>query len=209
MEFPLLTMSMSSQYYHHWTNRVALSKSWELRKKGNYMYVLTFSTQDGKGKERWTKADGSHTADQLFAVTAVVSRPTKTLAVPYVFGQANTDGLVAYAQAMAYNANGQHPGHGPGTYQPEIGWNTLNWKSPVESSAAFAYGQGGTSGNFGDLATLFTAPQNLPHPQIMLNWQAKLMPVTRLHEMLASPQIPAEQRNVLKKLLLHPQLQTH
>jgi hypothetical protein len=71
----------------------------------------------------------------------------------------NPHGVVAYAQAMTYNAN---PQRGPvgGGKQPEVGWDTLNWENRV---AEFA--------NSG------------PAPRIKLNWQAKLVPSTRIDEL--------------------------
>jgi hypothetical protein len=215
MEFPLLTLSRASQYYHHWTNRVTLSKCWELRDHGNgppHMYVMRHANADGRGKERWTKAAGSLQADQLFTVVAVVHRPYHTLASPTVHGSANTDGLLAYAQAMVYNANDQKPGGkvSPGGFQPELGWNTLNWKSPINQSDAHEYPHGARiDGGLGDVVNLLRSPNAVPHPIVHLNWQAKLTPVTRLRELTLSPVLPENHRRVLRKLVHYPELNTH
>jgi hypothetical protein len=194
-----LTLSLSSAWYLHWSNRYTLAKTHEYRTRDSkklYMYVMIDSEQYGKGKEPWTKEDGSERADKLFCLLAFAHQPAKTIAMPPVFGkpQQNSKGIVAFSQAMVYNANKQAPGANNGDLQPDIGWNTLNWKSPLaDGSNAFEFGKGHDRPN---------------EPLIQLNWQAKLTPVTRLFNeplILLNPlALPSEHRDVLWRFQLLP-----
>jgi hypothetical protein len=79
---------------------------------------------------------------------------------------------------MLYNANPQRP-HSDRRFQPTIGWDTLNWSSPVPE-----YGE-----EVGEA------------PRIRLNWRAKLVPVTRLPEAARSRRLPDPIREVLRKTI--------
>jgi hypothetical protein len=191
-----LTLSMASAWYLHWSNRYTLAKTHEFRTQQNQrltMYVMIDSEKHGKGNEPWTRAAGSARADELFCVVGFAHQPVRTLAMPRVFGKppSNSKGMVAFSQAMLYNANQQGPLTGSGGLQPDLGWNTLNWKSPVrDGSHAYEYGQG---------------VDDSDEPVIHLNWQTKLTPVTRLFNEPAILQaLPAEHRDVLTPLQAVP-----
>ncbi|TWU03693.1 Tad domain-containing protein [Neorhodopirellula pilleata] len=98
--------------------------------------------------------------DQLFChVGFVRSENQPKVGVRRFFRQENPDGFVCYAQSMVYNANPQQRPQrsgGGGSAQPTVGYDTLGWTAgaieyPGKSSA---------------------------RPQIKLNWQAKLTPIT-------------------------------
>lgn len=205
-----LTLSLSSAWYLHWSNRYTLGKSHEFRTRGSplFMYVMQDSEKFGRGKEPWTKAGGSARADQLFCVVGFSHQPAKTIAMPSVFGkpQQNSKGLVAFSQAMVYNANRQAPNANNGELQPDIAWNTLNWKSPLSSgSNAYEYCQGvHDPSGFGMVGSLFSGDSSNA-PVVQLNWQTKLTPVTRLfNEPLILGALPAEHRDVLYPLQVLP-----
>jgi hypothetical protein len=201
-----LTLSVSSAWYLHWSNRYALAKPHEFRTRGTgrlAMYVMVDSEQYGKGMEPWTKASGSRYADKLFCVVGFAHRPPRTLAMPTVFGkpQQNSQGLVAFAQAMLYNANNQDLAATVGGFQPELGWNTLNWRTPVSGSGAYEFGAGVRDPSPSSALSSFVGGGNGSGPSVKLNWQAKLTPVTRLFQepaILAA--LPTEHSKVLLPL---------
>jgi hypothetical protein len=124
-----------------------------------------------KGQESWTRADDSATAGRLFCVLAFARHAALRRATPVVFRQTNPDGLVGYAQAMIYNANPQRPNPGGGM-QPCVGFDTLNWLEPV-----LDYSNPPDDGSNRPIPFV-------PEPLVRINWQAKLVPTTRLGEAL-------------------------
>jgi hypothetical protein len=122
-----------------------------------------------KGEEAWTKAEGSRRADELFGTVAFASRPALPLTSAAIFRRTNPDGLTAFAQAMVYNGNPQSPG-GPADLQPQVGWDTLNWANRVKEFPGDRPGDDS-----------YPVP-SVERPRIKLNWQAKLVPVSRLNE---------------------------
>ena len=156
-------VSQTAQLYRKWTNYYVIEKCWQFyAEEGSYLYILADSGQDLKGFESWTT--NSRQADRRFAVLGFARRPPYR---PYggpALSVQNPAGRVAYAQALVYNANSQRPNAGPPLYQPEVGWDTLNWQPPVMESFAYEFpaGENGTPGC----------------PQILVNWQGKLVPVT-------------------------------
>jgi hypothetical protein len=139
------------------------------------LYVLNdLDVQNSdKGQEPWTRADGSRRADELFCYVGFAHRPAAPLIItPWIFRQPNPDGYVTYAQAMIYNANPQ-TGAVDAKTQPVVGWDTLNWSNQVPEY----------SDDEPQPPDYPTDP--LPEPQIKLNWQAKLVPTTRLQDAAA------------------------
>ncbi|MBL9094355.1 MAG: hypothetical protein JNL96_24250 [Planctomycetaceae bacterium] len=207
----VLLVSRGGTWYSRWTNRYTVAKSYQYR-NGQYggqkgqdalaMYVMQDAPQSGKGLETWTK--NNEQAEQLFTQIAFVQKPGKAPIAPVIFGSAPEDGLVAYSQAIFYNANNQSiPANKNvvGRLQPELGWDTLNW-TPGGGSRAFEFLQG-------DEASMRITPPPIPfimfnkaqeHPQVRLNWQAKLTPTTRYGEARRSAvRMPSEIRSVLLK----------
>jgi len=210
-----LFFAQTSVWYSQWTNRYALAKPYWYR-TGEYadggktplaMFVMKSAPQAGKGREPWTT--GNRQAEQLFTQMAFVHRTAKTPVGAFLFGSGPKDGMVAYGQGIVYNANPQDAaadGNALGTFQPTVGWDTLNWTSPTSAARAYEFPHG-------DDAGLDFAPPSVPfvmfrkaseHPQMKLNWQAKLTPVTRYGEarQSGSAKMPANMNNVLSKLPL-------
>ena len=158
-----MRVSQTASSTAEWTNYYVIEKCWQFyAEERSYLYILADSGQDLKGFENWTT--NSRQADRRFAVLGFARRPPyRPYGAPALSVQ-NPAGRVAYAQALVYNANSQRPDAGPPLYQREVGWDTLNWQPPVMESFAYEFpaGENGTPGC----------------PQILLNWQAKLVPVT-------------------------------
>ena len=77
-----------------------------------------------KFHEPWV--NDSRRADELFTLMGFARRDFSPLFSPAVFKTANQGGMVAYAQAMIYNAN-PNLGDSDGNRQAVVGWDTLNW----------------------------------------------------------------------------------
>jgi len=220
-----LTLSQFSHFYEDWTDKFLLMKAYEMKVLGVNLYVMqdTFRLENGygtlsdKGYEPWTTAEGSKRADQLFCLMAIARRDPAPVTKVSVFRPSNPGGIVAYSQAMIYNANPQKPpllwwqvppeaqdavqnwtatmptsalgfnqalplltaGWDKLTAiwsQPEVGWDTLNWEGETPEASNFVLND--------PREKLFMTPQ----PKVRLNWQAKLVPTTRLSE--SAPSLP-------------------
>ena len=158
-----LPSTSAGDFYRNHSLEFTLKKGTDTRDKlGTLlgMYVLEDLKPDGveKGDEPWNAAAGRARADELFSVLGFARRPAVIYSAKY-FQSPHADGQVAMAQCLLYNANPQL-GRTSTTHQPLVGFDTLNWvgkvpEFPTESSQI---------------------------PQIKLNWQAKLVPVTRSRE---------------------------
>jgi hypothetical protein len=207
-----LVVSGASKWYSRWTNRYSASKVYEFR-TGKYglqsgrkplaMYMLKEAYQKGKGRENWTTDNAA--AEKLFTTLAVVHRKPFTPFFNIQFSNASPGGVVAYSQAIFYNGNRQSPGGARtgAAFQPDVGWDTLNWQSSSAAAKAYEFRNGDDAGtSFNPLINLpfITFTKAKEHPQVKLNWQAKLTPVTRLRE--SSPTwllMPSDMRSVLLK----------
>jgi hypothetical protein len=229
-----LTFSLSSGWYRNWTNRYTLAWAYRFR-SGRYlpetdprggkqpqqkklaMYVLKGMDPLKKGYEPWADRPaqgGNEKAEELFSLVAFVQQPDPRVIAPGFFRQARSGGTVTFAQALLYNAGSQKrsPYSPFAQYQPEVGWDTLNWAAPPSQSMAFEHG-------FGDEPRLWDEfrnawPPTLPFvegrsdkvPGIRLDWQAKLIPVTttRLRPAVFHPlthaQLPSEARESVLRL---------
>lgn len=122
----------------------------------------------------------SQTADQLFCVVGFAHQTFPKLPGGHYLSQPNKDGIVAYAQAMIYNAN-LYSKSQPSNLQPQLGWDTLNWKPFSDTDNATqnsAFELTDPPSKFKDL----TSGNTPPRPQVQVNWQVKLVPVTRLRQ---------------------------
>jgi hypothetical protein len=184
--------SRAASLYKAWTNHDATERAWAFyAAEGATFYVMEDAEPPLKGFEVWTT--DSEAADRRFGVIGLAYRPTyRPFGAPALQTQ-NRDGLVAYAQAMIYNASPQKPSPTIGRYQPEVGWDTLNWKAPARSSNALEHPESGDSGS----------------PRIELNWQAKLTPATSLLD-AAAVSASAPFGSILKRIVPVPvSLRTH
>jgi len=207
-----LVISSASKWYSRWTNRYSASKVYEFR-TGKYgletdnkplaMYMLKEAYQKGKGRETWT-TDGAE-AEKLFTTLAIVHRKPFTPFFNLEFRGASPDGVAAYSQAIFYNGNRQNPGtwRAGNAFQPDIGWDTLNWQGSSSAAKAYEFRHGDDAGtSFNPLINLpfITFTKAKEHPRVKLNWQAKLTPVTRLRQ--SSPtwlSMPSDMRSVMLK----------
>ncbi|MBC8115466.1 MAG: hypothetical protein H7062_13865 [Candidatus Saccharimonas sp.] len=128
-----------------------------------------------KGTEPWTRADGSRLCDERFAVVGFAYRSAPLRMGPAYFQNVNRDGIAAFAQAMAYNANPQRPESHPAGIQVEVGWDTLNWLG-----ADVPEWELGNDPNPGGDTRVSYFRQRAPLPRIALNWQTLLTPTTRI-----------------------------
>jgi hypothetical protein len=71
---------------------------------------------------------------------------------------------------MVYNANPQRNST-PNGFQPQIGWDTLNWENAVREFPGLRPNDDS-----------YPVPDNVVEPRVRINWQAKLVPVSRLNE---------------------------
>jgi hypothetical protein len=187
-----MIFSQTPRWYHEYTHKFTRTMCREFYEENNpsphehCLYVMENHDPLHKGEEPWTT--DSRLADQLFTVVGLAHRQPPTVISPGAFGQPNPQGLVAYAQAILYNANAQSS-QDTGRKQRDVGWDTLNWRPPTASNNTWEYpphyaDDGGGQGR----------------PEIKINWQAKLVPVTRLQE--AANGVSAPYRPVLQRLPL-------
>lgn len=212
----VLQFSKAGVWYGHWTNRLTLAKSFSYRsgralsKTGSQpkmkMYVMKEMQPTRKGQESWTT--DSPAAERLFTNIGFTTHKVEALFSPAVFGAASHEQVV-YAQAMYYNANPQQPGNS-GDRQPKIGWDTLNWAPPVNVPE---YGTVPTErGSLWPPWSMFQRKTQSNTPEIKLNWQAKLVPVTRrrLSQSAAGTSYKGNIREAIGKAILNTrQLDTH
>jgi hypothetical protein len=170
--------------YKDETEKFMLKKSYEIYsdKKVYFLVMEGLTDPDAKGKEVWTTSPAE--AEQRFAVLGFAYAKADEPWGGTLFKPAKMRDMVTYAQAMVYNANDQRPG-APGRHQQDVGWDTLNWQSPVSRHNAYEFPHSGS----GSERAMF--------PQVRLNWQAKLIPVTFLgRAKKVKPPFPDWLRNV-------------
>jgi hypothetical protein len=166
-----LLLARFKSYYMTRSNEFTLTLSQRMKTDSHVnLYIMEHTALDGadKGHEPWTTSEGSPEAGRLFSVVSFAHRPPPPITSFGIFRQGNPDGLVAYAQAMIYNANPQRGRSAGNKKQPVVGWDTLNWDNVVPE---FSW----------DKPRAPDPPiEAMPEPRIRLNWQAKLTPTTRL-----------------------------
>ncbi len=172
-----------------------------------------------KGDEVWTKdtTDGKKMAEEMFTLVAMTQREMKPLFSPVIYPIASKNGMTTFAQAIYYNGNTQQqaPTDNPNvksTIQPKVGWDTLNWDpiaSPPEWGAPASVSA--TAKWPWDIFSQDAA--FLGKAGAKLNWQAKLMPVTKSRLTPAIPAAVIESRemgeNVGWSLLFFDKMITH
>jgi hypothetical protein len=186
-----LFLSGARGYYRKYTHQYATEKAQEVREQqGLNLFVLKDFKPPNVEKFHEPWVNDSRRADELFTLMGFARRDFSPLFSPAVYKTANQGGMVAYAQAMIHNAN-PNLGDSDGNRQAVVGWDTLNW---LHDPAVYEHAAN---------------PDNEPEPpQIRINWQVKLIPVTRLRE--ARGALPAAFRSVLERTLPEIEiLQTH
>lgn len=173
-----LPLSNAATYFVNWTNRATLVRSFRLRSDAarTHMHVMRDMQPAAKGREPWVT--DPRAAGDLFAVVAVATRePAAVWLAPRVFGKPGGR-QAAVAGGLLYNANGNRvTAAGASETQPDTGWDTLNWQSPVKAPE---WGRGNPTVRSGDpLAAFKSSRPTGPGAAVRLNWQGKLAPVDR------------------------------
>ncbi len=142
---------------------------------GIQLYVVKeLNNSAGKGDEVWNKPGlaGTHKADALFCCMGYAKTKRPAVMSSRFFRQENPHGIMCYSQAMIYNANTQQASSTSGEFQPVVGWDTLAWVQDQQRVKEWE------DPDFWE--RLFDFSNLVPddEPQIRLNWQAKLTPVT-------------------------------
>ncbi|MEZ6120141.1 MAG: Tad domain-containing protein [Pirellulaceae bacterium] len=177
----LLTLAKSKKYYKHYTDGYSKRILNHLQLKSDMgLFVLKGYPAPDKGFAEWTQ-DGTK-ANDLFSSFGMVWSSSPSVVGTGIFGQHYPDGRTTLSMTLLYNANPQEPHEHridltckriTPNVQPVVGMDTLNWKEPVTELVAKTNQGGAPSDKF---------------PQIRLNWQAKLVPITeiRLKDLLSS-----------------------
>ena len=152
-----------------------------------------------KGQETWT--EDTVEADRRFGVLAFAQQKSPPwISANAYFRQENPDGVITFAQGMLYNANPQlHDKHRrPSKYdQPRVGWDTLNWHPNKPKAIEYELAYSGFWGIFLPWEWFAQAPN------VRVNWQAKLTPVSGRQLMRAVAWTAAEERSDrLRKVLV-------
>jgi hypothetical protein len=178
-------LSEARQFYMKYTNRYSLRIVKEFRRSvgepcsdsqhperslGLVLYVLENLDPPrlDKTQEPWAQhtPGGVAQADRMFGTLGLArqEKPNAVSARPF-YRQEMPYGIVCFAESLVYNANPQKLARQyrrNSVNQPIAGWDTLNWDqshSRVVEYPSKSY-----------------APSS---PKIKLNWQAKLVPVSR------------------------------
>ncbi|MEX2170660.1 MAG: hypothetical protein WD851_15195 [Pirellulales bacterium] len=114
-----------------------------------------------KSTETWNSTENHPDIEHHFTHMGFAAIEEPAIGAAAVYRQENPDGFVCFSHSMVYNANPQQApaksGQG-GDSQPTVGWDTLNWTAN---------------------AIEFPMNKDLDSsPKVVLNWQAKLIPVT-------------------------------
>lgn len=153
------------------------------------LYVVKDYPAPDKGYALWT--ENPPLADELFSIIGLVRRePPLVVASGWGFRQLHQDGMIAYAQAILYNANEQERPNRRidltckrivPIRQANVGWDTLDWlpgskqEDPawdVDANPPSADGIPDENRPFELLGIAIPSE----FPQVQVNWRAKLVP---------------------------------
>ena len=189
----LLPLCKAKDFYFDHSNGASKHVCNKLQLESNMgLFVIEDYPAPDKGYALWT--ENSALADQLFCTIGVVYRQP-----PTVLGMKAThgDGMIACAQAMIYNANEQERADFRidltckrivPIRQANVGWDTLNWKPGSLQEKGDPVANPPNADNLPDENRPFELLGiGIPseYPQIEVNWQAKMTPltVTRLQDL--------------------------
>lgn len=134
-----------------------------------------------KGDEVWTKdsTDGKRMAEDMFTLVAMTHREIDPFFSPVIYPVASKHGMTTFAQAIYYNSNPQQPAPvAKSKVQPIVGWDTLNWHPDAKPPEWGAKATVAPSSKWP--WEIFTEEDAfVGQSRAKLNWQAKLMPVTK------------------------------
>lgn len=146
--------------------------------------VMRTRRSDRKGHETWTKTttEGKNQAEDKFTVIAMTHTKIDPFFSPVIYPVATKNGLTTFAQAIFYNSNKQEPGRYDAnlSFQAKLGWDTLNW-DPDANVLEWAGGANMSDPNKAKWPwDVFKSDAEFgKSARVKLNWQAKLMPVTK------------------------------
>lgn len=232
-----LSRSGAAAHYEKWTNRYTLTKSFQFRsgmhfqgsgtegswQPGNQalaMYVMrdayakSGARHDQKGNEPWTKSTnaGKEQAEKLFTVIGLTHRDLKPLFSPVIYPSGDKHGATTFAQAIFYNSNPQQPAapDAKSPTQAKVGWDTLNW-DPAGSAPEWGHRQATGAAQTWPWDILKSSSSLSSSAKVKLNWQAKLMPVTktRLKGATTMPMSTDMNANVSEAFKLFDRMVTH
>jgi len=198
----VLFLSRFKMFYVDHTNNWNIELVKRAKKERNLHLLIMKETKldnADKGKENWTTKNGSSRAEELFSSIGVALQQSPRYSSSF-YRNPTRDGIFAYAQAMVYNANPQ-TGKTTGGSQKELGWDTLNWDQKTALVSEWHKDQYPP-----------TCPVvDVPEPRVKLNWQAKLVPTSRLTRaaLVTSFTMPESRPHFLKMLPFLSQARTH
>ena len=166
---------------------------WQKKEDPLEMYVMkgaynrqqnTGARRDQKGQETWTESTptGKNQAEEMFTVIGLTHHQIKPLFSPVIYPSGSRLGTTTIAQAVFYNANEQKPAATTGSTAPtqaKVGWDTLNW-DPTTSAPEWGNKLANSSAKW-PWQIFSPAPGDdfSSSAKVKLNWQAKLMPLTK------------------------------
>ncbi|GAB5402142.1 MAG: hypothetical protein Aurels2KO_03730 [Aureliella sp.] len=219
----------AAEHFEKWTNRYALIAAWRFRsgqrlrrtgtasaswsKQAEPLSLLVLQgayrqSEPYKGLEDWTGngAADQREAESLFTVLGVAHREFEPLFSSTVSPAPQSNGIATVALGMLYNANSQ-TSIGSGLSQPLLGWDTLNWDQSAMSLPEWGAPASRTSVKWP--WELFSYSNS--EPLVKLNWQAKLMPVTRsrLEELAETGDLDESPLQSIQLAIDYAELLTH
>ncbi len=164
-----LKLAAAGELFDDWcVTMTARRAQWLYQQTHAPFFILLDSTPITKGREPWT--ENSRQADLRFALLGLAYRSAPGTLAAAIFPRPCPSGQLGHAQVMLYNGLPQRPPSGKdNTLQPEVGWDTLNWTVRVAKYPALA---------------------PIAAPQYRADWRARLMPVTRLDDAVATLEEP-------------------
>jgi hypothetical protein len=235
-----LDRSGAAGHYEKWTNRYTLTKSfqfrsgfkfvpqgetdgvWQKQREPLAMYVMTEAfaktgaRRDRKGHETWTLSttSGKEKAEELFTVIGFAHRDINPMFSPVIYPYGGKHGATTFAQAVFYNGNEQKPAAigAKDRTQAKLGWDTLNW-DPTSSAPEWGNRIASATAKLWpwELLTSSRPISGSSSAKVRLNWQAKLMPVTktRLKGAVTMPMSVDMNANVAEAFAMFDQMMTH
>ena len=157
----------SDHYWRHSQDMTLALANKAMRNQGIRLLVVDGLNEvnGNKGQEVWNRTDGSRTADKLFCVMGFTLRSPPPVIGRGVYVEGVDDALLTFSQTMIYNANPISTTRSS-DLQHVTGWDTLNWNHGKIPEWRFGENYGAA----------------VPRPGIALNWQAMLVPTTRVNE---------------------------
>jgi hypothetical protein len=140
-------------------------------------------------------------AEDMFTLVAMTHREIDPFFSPVIYPVASRHGMTTFAQAIYYNSNPQQAAPvAISKVQPIVAWDTLNWHPDAKPPEWGAKASVAPSSKWP--WEIFTSEDAfVGQAKAKLNWQAKLMPVTkRRFEEAAKASVVALEPDMTKNL---------